>query len=210
MYESSKSLMRRLHDSRFASRYFVGEGMDVGAGHDSLAQYGEQFPGMVSCCAWDLEDGDAQLLAGVEDELLDFVHSSHCLEHLRDPREALENWLRVLKPGGHLVVLVPDEDLYEQGEFPSTFNDDHKWTFTLAKARSWSPRSVNLLELLAAFSDRAQVVKIELLDATFRYGLPRMDQTTGPVGECAIEFVMRKWLPGELERGGRLPPPAAT
>jgi hypothetical protein len=26
---------------------------------------------------------------------------------------------------------VPDEDLYEQGVFPSTFNADHKWTFTV-------------------------------------------------------------------------------
>jgi hypothetical protein len=42
----------------------------------------------------------------------------------------------VLKPGGHLVCLVPDEDLYEQGMFPSTFNDDHKRTLTIAKKKS--------------------------------------------------------------------------
>ena len=31
------SMQRRAHDSRFATRYFVGHGIDVGGGHDSLA-----------------------------------------------------------------------------------------------------------------------------------------------------------------------------
>lgn len=193
MHETSKAVMRRLHDSRFATRYFIGDGIDIGAGKDSLGQYQEFFPGMRSCRAWDLPDGDAQLLATVPDATFDFAHSSHCLEHMRDPYEALGHWLRVLKPGGHLVVLVPDEDLYEQGVFPSTYNSDHKWTFTLCKTTSWSPRSVNVTELLARFAGVAQPVKIETLDASFRYRLGRrMDQTMTPVGECAIEIVLRK------------------
>src|SRR5262245_47143385 len=130
MHETSKAVMRRLHDSRFATRYFVGRGIDIGSGSDPLRQYVRQFPLMGSCRDWDLKEGDAQLLATLADGSLDFVHSSYCLEHMRDPREALHNWLRVLKPGGHLIVLVPEEDLYEQGVFPSTLNGDHKWTFT--------------------------------------------------------------------------------
>lgn len=205
MFETSKAVMRRLHDSRFVTRYFVGRGIDIGAGSDVLSQYGELFPLMEDCRPWDLKDGDAQLLAGVANDSLDFAHSSHCLEHMRDPREALTNWLRVVRPGGHLVVLVPDEDLYEQGVFPSTFNTDHKWTFTLRKEKSWSAKSVNLLDLLGDFADRAQVVKLEVLDATFRYGIGRLDQTMTPIGESAIEFVMRKAQPVELRRGGRYP-----
>lgn len=193
MYESSKALLRRLHDSRFATKYFVGHGVDVGAGSDPLSKYSQQFPLMTQCLDWDIKDGDAQLLATLADSSLDFVHSSHCLEHMRDPREALHNWLRVLKPGGYLVVIVPDEDLYEQGVFPSTFNRDHKWTFTIGKVRSWSERSVNLMRLLTEFSDRAQTLKIEQLNATFRFGMARVDQTLTPIGECAIEFILRKW-----------------
>jgi len=193
MHETSKSVMRRLHDSRFVTRYFRGDGLDVGAGPDPLGNYRELFAGMRNCRAWDLKDGDAQLLQGVPDASLDFVHSSHCLEHLIDPADALRNWLRVLKPGGHLVMLVPDEDLYEQGVFPSTFNADHKWTFTIAKKASWSPRSVNLTDLLAQFTDTAAILKMELLDATFRFQVQgRFDQTLTPIGECAIEVVMRK------------------
>ncbi len=206
MHETSKAVLRRLHDSRFATRYFVGDGIDVGAGSDALGQYREQFPAMRSCRAWDLKDGDAQLLATVPDASFDFVHSSHCLEHMRDPFEAMQHWLRVLKPGGHLVVLVPDEDLYEQGVFPSTFNGDHKWTFTICKPASWSPRSVNLTDLLARFAGQAQVVKMETLDAGFRYQLGRrMDQTLTPIGECAIEFVLRR-----LEAPAGQPAPVAT
>jgi SAM-dependent methyltransferase len=205
MYEASKALMRRMHDSRFATRYFVGHGIDIGCGPDPVSQYAQQFPLMRGCRGWDLADGDAQLLASVADATFDFVHSSHCLEHMVDPPIALGHWLRVLKPGGHLIVTVPDEDMYEQGVFPSTFNSDHKWTFTMHKARSWSPKSLNLMHLLADFADRAQTVKVEQLDASFRFIDRRFDQTTTPVGECAIEFVMRKWRPEELARGGRLP-----
>jgi SAM-dependent methyltransferase len=210
MHETSKALMRRLHDSRFATRYFVGYGMDVGSGPDKLRQYAEQFPLMRSCRDWDLEHGDAQLLESVAAETLDFVHSSHCLEHMRDPHEALHHWLRVLKPGGHMIVTVPDEDLYEQGIFPSTYNLDHRWTFTIAKAKSWSPKSVNLLPLLATLSDRAQIIKIEQLDATIRFAMPRFDQTLTPVGECALEFILRKLPADERARGGRFPDPPPT
>jgi SAM-dependent methyltransferase len=205
MDETSKAVMRRLHDSRFATRYFVGEGLDVGAGADSLGQYAEQFPLMRACRAWDLQDGDAQLLASMADESQDFVHSSHCLEHLHDPGIAMANWLRVLKPGGHLIVMVPDEDMYEQGVFPSTYNDDHKWTFTMHKRESWSPRSVNLTTLTARFSGQAQIVKLEQIDATFRYSSPRRDQTRTPTTESALEFVMRKLTPQEIARRGRYP-----
>src|SRR5690606_28364016 len=112
---------------------------------------------------WDLEDGDAQFLHGVADDSFDFVHSSHCLEHLEDPVQGLSNWMRVLRPGGHLVVTVPDEDLYEQGRFPSTFNRDHKWSFTVWKARSWSPRSLNVIDLVRGLGAAADLVKLELL-----------------------------------------------
>nr|QQZ49923.1 class I SAM-dependent methyltransferase [Phenylobacterium glaciei] len=149
MKELSKSIARRMADPNFARRWLVGEGLDIGGKPDPLSLYTQFFPGLTGVRVWDWEDGDAQQLAGVPPESLDFVHSSHCLEHLVDPKEGLASWFRVLKPGGFLVVTVPDEDLYEQGVFASTHNLDHKWTFTVLKARSWSERSVNLVELLS-------------------------------------------------------------
>lgn len=103
------------------------------------------------------------------------------------------------------MVTVPDEDLYEQGVFPSTFNLDHKWTLTIFKRSSWSHRSVNVLDLLKSLPDGARIEKIELLNATYRNGLPRFDQTATPVGECGIEFVLRKAPAEEMATLGRRP-----
>jgi SAM-dependent methyltransferase len=202
MKECSKSVPRRLAHPNFSNRYFVGDGLDIGGKPDPLALYVELFSRMRSVRTWDWEDGDAQHLATVADQTYDFVHSSHCLEHLHEPREGLRNWFRVLKPGGHLIVTVPDEDLYEQGRFPPTFNLDHKWTFTIHKPSSWSARSVNVLSLVEMLGLEADVQRIELLNSTYRYGLPRYDQTLTPVGESGIEFVVRKRLSDEIARKG--------
>lgn len=198
MHESSKAIFQRLRDARYATRYFVGHGIDIGSGPDPLTQYAEFFPLMQSCRAWDLKDGDAELLETVQDNAFDFVHSAHCLEHMRNVPNAMANWLRVLKPGGTLVCLVPDEDLYEQGVFPSTFNPDHKHTFTIYKQKSWSPVSINLLDLFRSLPANIRVLRVELQDATYRYDIGklvnnrRFDQTLTPVGECGIEFILRK------------------
>jgi SAM-dependent methyltransferase len=193
MYETSKAILRRLHDIRFAAKYFVGLGLDIGAGNDPLAQYQELFPLCGSVLSWDMQDGDAQYLQTIADDSMDFIHSSHCLEHMENPIVALINWIRVVKPGGYLVITVPDEDLYEKGIFPSVNNPDHKFTFTITKQHSWHDRSINILAMLQEVNAYISVVKVELLDATFRYTLPRqIDQTMTPVGECAIELILRK------------------
>lgn len=203
MKECSKSIIRRISDPNFLRRYFVGDGLDIGGKPDPLLLYEELFPLMRSVRTWDWEDGDAQFLANVADESLDFVHSSHCLEHLVNPREGLRNWFRVVRQGGYLVITVPDEDLYEQGVFPSTFNEDHKWTFTIFKFRSWSERSLNLLDLFRELGPSAELVRLEQLSATYRFNLPRYDQTLTPVAECGIELILRKRLEAEASAGGR-------
>lgn len=205
MKECSKSIHRRLQNGNFLRRYFRGDGVDIGGAPDPLFLYRELFPLMGEVRCWDLADGDAQFMEGVADSTYDFVHSSHCLEHMRDPVEALDNWLRVLKPRGHLVVTVPDEDMYEQGVFPSAFNRDHKWTFTIHKQASWSDKSINLLQMLARLGPEADVRRLEVIDFGFRHDLPRYDQTLSPVAEAAIEFVVRKRPAAEVAAGGRLP-----
>ncbi|AEG50352.1 Methyltransferase type 11 [Sphingobium chlorophenolicum L-1] len=201
MRELSKSIPRRLHDSNFIRRYFVGNGIDIGGKPDPLALYGEMFPLMTGVKIWDLEDGDAQFMVGVPDNSLDFVTSSHCLEHLHQPIEGLRNWVRIVKPGGYIVILVPDEDLFEQGEFPSTFNGDHKWTFTIWKETSWSAKSINVIEMVKQLGPSARVEKIELINGSYRYHLPRYDQTMTPIGEAAIEIIIRKADVSETEKG---------
>jgi ubiquinone/menaquinone biosynthesis C-methylase UbiE len=192
MKECSKSIQRRLSDSNFIRKYFVGNGIDIGGKPDPLSLYKEFFPLIKDITIWDKEDGDAQFLHSIKDNFFDFVHSSHCLEHINNPYECVKNWIRVTKKGGYLIITVPDEDLYEQGVFPSSFNKDHKWTFTIYKKNSWSSKSVNLIELIKGYIDDVDIIKIEQINSNYRYNLPRYDQTLTPVGESSIELIIRK------------------
>lgn len=194
MWEQSKAAKRRFALGAFHNRYFIGHGIDVGGKPDPLGQYAGIFAQMASCRTWDLEDGDAQFMDGVEDNTYDFLHASHCLEHMVDVPIALDNWIRIVKSGGFLIITVPEEDLYELGNWPSKFNADHKWTFTMMKEKSWSEKSINVLELVAAFAHRVEVEKVELIRDFFRdaWQAEQIDQTRTPVAECCIEILLRK------------------
>ena len=205
-HEASKAARRRAKDPAFTDVYLVGEGVDIGAGPDGLSKLKELFPRITAVRDWDIPDGDAMLMQSVSDATFDFVHSSHCLEHLYSPAVALTNWLRIVKPGGYVVVTIPDEDLYEQGVWPSTFNPDHKFTFTTLKSQSWSPRSVSLALLLATLEPVPELVKLEQLHQGYDWEGERRDLTYLTHAECAIEIVLRRRTEDELMRGGRLRP----
>lgn len=137
----------------------IGEGIDIGCGSDPISP---------SALAFDTHSGDANnilehLPAGKQ---FNFVFSSHCLEHMFDPEKSLGDWWQLVKPGGSMVVVIPDEDLYEQGYWPSIFNYDHKHTFTISKQKSWSPVSHNLLEMVSRLADKESFT-IELMDQEY-------------------------------------------
>jgi len=50
----------------------------------------------------------AERLDGFEPGSLDFVFSSHVIEHLVNPLQVLQNWWNCLAPGGAIVAVVPD------------------------------------------------------------------------------------------------------
>ena len=59
------------------------------------------------------EESNADIIAKAEDIPLDdssqpYVIAAHVLEHLIDPLVALREWLRLLCPGGSLLLTVPD------------------------------------------------------------------------------------------------------
>lgn len=51
---------------------------------------------------------EATDLHGIANHRYDFVLSSHNLEHISNPVRALKEWMRVVKPGGVVIVLLPD------------------------------------------------------------------------------------------------------
>lgn len=192
MLEMSKAVKRRHSDPAFHLWYFAGDGIDIGGGDDPLGRWCHAFARMKSCRTWDLADGDAQELKGVAVGTYDFVASSHCLEHLRDPWDALFAWSQVVKPGGHLVVTVPDFDLYEDGKWPSRYNADHKWKFTLSRGHDPSNGLVNVLSLLSGLKIGCAVERLQLVRDFYSPALAGTDQTLLPNVESAIEFVLRK------------------
>lgn len=134
--------------------YLQGRGIDIGCGSDPVNNNVQHF---------DLVDGDANRIGNFVTGQYDYVFSSHCLEHMDDPKGAILEWWRLVKSSGYLFIIVPDEDLYEQGVFPSRFNLDHKHTFTISKRKSWSRVSINVIDLISILPN-ARLVNLELQD----------------------------------------------
>jgi SAM-dependent methyltransferase len=134
-----------------------GKGIDIGCGPDRVTPDVRPF---------EREHGDANVIAQYVTETFDFVFSAHCLEHMDDPWAALAEWWKLVRPGGHLIFIVPDEDLYEQGMWPSIFNPDHKSSFTSSSGESWSGVSVNVFDLVAALPG-AELIDVRVHDGGY-------------------------------------------
>ena len=116
--------------------YLRGRGLDIGAGDfkvlphaisvDNMnhAQFGFSIrPDVLA---------DADNLSVFSSQSMDFVYSSHTLEHIADYEKALAEWFRVVKIGGYMVLYLPDEDEYPKVGEPGA-NTDHKWNVNYAK-----------------------------------------------------------------------------
>lgn len=188
MKETLKSKPYRTIKNHFKS-YLNGYGIDIGAGDDIL----EVENGKVD--AWDIQNGDAQHMIGINDNTYDFVYSSHCLEHMRSVEESLKNWIRILKPKGYLYITVPDYILYEKLRFPSVYNTDHKNTFSIYLNRIKVKRdnhyhSHDIIDIFTKLNCKNITACLE--DENFNYSLgPDIDQTRGNV-QAQILFIAQK------------------
>ena len=106
-------------------KYCSGKGLDIGCGNGKIK------PDAIGI---DLHGSDvnvrmdARTLPNYSDNSFDFVYSSHCLEDIEDTESALREWLRVIKPGGFLVLYMPDKDFYPNIGTPGA-NHNHKHDF---------------------------------------------------------------------------------
>jgi SAM-dependent methyltransferase len=53
---------------------------------------------------------DATDLSEITSARYDFLLSSNCLEHVANPIKALNEWSRVIKPGGALILVLPNKE----------------------------------------------------------------------------------------------------
>lgn len=113
-------------------RFTRGQGLDLGCGPNKIwdhavgvdnytatAQFGTAMKPDVACNCEKLIFGSATM---------DWVYSSHLLEHIKDFQSALKEWWRVVKPGGFLILYLPHKDFYPRiGQAGA--NPDHKNDF---------------------------------------------------------------------------------
>lgn len=107
---------------RTALRHCRGRGIDVGAGLWPL-------PGATPVDVW-RGPGAGKTIGEFAAGSLDFLFSSHCLEHIENWRAALAEWVSKVRPGGTVFLYLPHPEcaIWERG---SPFvGDEHKWSPT--------------------------------------------------------------------------------
>lgn len=124
--ESQKTFKEKVVNG-FFQKFMQGNGCEIG--------YGSKNETILPFCdGFDLNTpGYDGRVIPVVDGYYDYLYSSHCLEHIIDWHYALFEWMRVIKKGGFLIILVPHRDLYEKKlEMPSQFSGEHVRFYTPA------------------------------------------------------------------------------
>lgn len=186
--ETSKAWKRRLKEdselqNEFWRNIFSGKGIDIGCGGDKLPLEG--------CDPFDIGQGDANKIDEYfTQDNFDYIHASQCLEHMKVPHDALERWMRIVKPGGYAVITIPDFDLYEKRVWPSKFNWDHKAVFSLWRK---GYHNVSPFYHVPTMLKNYNVILCRLVSDNYDWNAPdNIDQTVHTQAECFIEFVIKK------------------
>jgi SAM-dependent methyltransferase len=102
-----------------ALEFCKGHGVDIGAAFWPL-------PGAVPIDAARGPGAEASI-SSFADESLDYVFSSHCLEHIEEWRQALAEWIGKLKAGGVVFLYLPHPDCAIWHPGSPFVGDSHKW-----------------------------------------------------------------------------------
>lgn len=181
--ETQKNHQDRM-DSGFYKEYCQGVGLDVGYRGAGVPNV-EPLP---NCIGVDLgfPGYDGKELP-FPDNSVDFVFSSHCLEHIEDPFTALREWLRVARR--HVVIAVPHQFLYEKRKhLPSKFN-------THGHLRFYTPASL-LTEIEQSLTPNTyRIVHLIDNDHGFDYTVGPEEHSKGCYEvECVIKKIKKpKW-----------------
>lgn len=111
--------------------YLRGTGLDIGAGTFKVLPHAISVDNEIDAQLFgmpvhaDVKVKSADNLSIFGSASMDFVYSSHLLEHMEDPLKSLKEWWRVVKVGGYLVLYLPHDTLYPKVGEPGA-NEDHK------------------------------------------------------------------------------------
>ena len=150
--EKKQSETSRCRDSLQA--YCFGDGIDVGYGGDPIVPTAICMDLPQKYAAYENHvqhlHGDAANLSWFKDNSLDYVYSSHVLEDFEDTAGVLFEWLRVVKPGGHVVLYLPDEQVYrdhckKQGKPPNAHHMHEQFGLPYLKTILQKRKDVKIL-----------------------------------------------------------------
>lgn len=102
-----------------ALKHCRGNGIDVGAGLWPL-------PGATPVDLW-RGVGTNLCVADFEKGSLDYVFSSHCLEHIEAWQESLKEWIDCVRLGGTIFLYLPHPDCAIWHPGSPFVGDGHKW-----------------------------------------------------------------------------------
>lgn len=95
--------------------YLKGVVYDIGCGHDKISEEAIGIDGRPVFVGGVIQDGltnFSETLHGT----VDVVYSSHTLEHMVDDYCCIQSWSKLLKPGGFLILYLPDGRHYNNYE----------------------------------------------------------------------------------------------
>lgn len=99
--------------------YCVGKGCDIGFGGDKIMKVncdGIDFSQPYTHTGKDKVDIGVDVINNeipVPDNTYDYVYTSHLIEDFTDTGDALRKFIRILKSGGNLILVFPDQPKYE-------------------------------------------------------------------------------------------------
>ncbi len=99
--------------------YCEGKGCDVGFGGDKVVKLncdGIDYPQPYAYAGNDRVDIACDVIREeipVADNTYDYVYTSHLIEDFADTSDALRKFIRILKSGGYLILVFPDQPKYE-------------------------------------------------------------------------------------------------
>jgi SAM-dependent methyltransferase len=123
-------------------KYLNGVVYDIGCGHDKISPDAVGFDGRPVFTGGTVQEG----LTEFPDNLTataDVVYSSHCLEHMENDHATLTAWAKLLKPGGYLILYLPDGDHYDNHANLEHMRDYNYRTFMLFFRRAFCGEGKN-------------------------------------------------------------------
>ena len=143
------------------AQYLRGRGLDIGAGDFKILPHAISVDNMHHAAFGFTHKPDiiceADNLDMIASQSMDWVYSSHTLEHTVDYKAVLKEWWRVIKQGGLLVLYLPHAKFYPNIGTAGA-NPDHRHDFL--------PE-----DILAALPDGHDVIQCQERNEDYEYSM---------------------------------------